>query len=97
MKQKGRNDRYPRTIQTWRKGEVVPEWLSDIAKIAGLVGKSGNPSLDVIPITSGGYQIRDSSGTGILISVSNERDYVCRGDDGKLFTLSPTQLKLLYI
>ena len=33
FRQTGENEAYPKEIITWRKGDEVPEWLSDIARI----------------------------------------------------------------
>lgn len=95
MKQKGKNSNYPEEIQTWRKGERVPEWLSNVAAIVGLDDGKNSYILDTIPNSFGGFEIKESSGKNVLVSVSRAEDYVCYGD-GKIFTLNPIQLNLLY-
>jgi hypothetical protein len=95
MKQRGRNSNYPDEIQTWRKGERVPEWLSNVAAIVGIDDKKGSYILDTIPNSAGGFEIKESSGTNVLVRVAKVEDYVCYGD-GKIFTLNPIQLNLLY-
>lgn len=95
MIQKGRNNNYPESIRIWRRGEKVPEWLSDKAFISSIDIKTGY-NLRYRNTTTGGYEILDSSGINVLVSVRNQSDYVCLGDNGRFFSLSPKQLKLLY-
>jgi hypothetical protein len=96
MKQKGENSKYPKTIETWKRGEPVPEWLSDRAKILGIDEKTRAGLLEFTPNTTGGYEIKDSSGQRALVSVKNPKDFVCFGDNNSIFALSPEQLTLLY-
>ena len=96
MKQKGRNDKYPKEIEIWRSGEKVPEWLLNVAQIVGIDESFGTYILGTNKLSSGGYEIKDSSGQGVLVHVWNDDDFVCYGD-GKIFSLSPKQLKLLYL
>jgi hypothetical protein len=95
MIQKGRNNNYPKSIKIWKRGDRVPEWLSDRAFIASIDLNKGY-NLKYRNTTTGGYEILDSSGVSVLIKVTNQEDYVCLGDNGKIFSLSPKQLKLLY-
>lgn len=95
MIQKGRNSSYPQTIEVWKRGEKVPEWLSDKACITSIDLKNGY-NLKFRNTTDGGYELFDSSGIGILIRVKDKNDYICLGDDGKFLSLSPKQLNLLY-
>ena len=95
MIQKGRNNSYPQTIQVWRRGELVPEWLSDRACIVSIDLNTGY-SLRYRDTVSGGYEILDSSGIDVLVRTERKEDYICFGDNGKIFSLSPKQIKLLY-
>lgn len=95
MIQKGRNYNFPESIQIWRKGEKVPEWLSDRACITSIDMKLGY-NLKYRNTTTGGYEILDSSGIDVLVRSKNIDDYICLGDNGKIFSLSPKQLNLLY-
>ena len=97
-RQKGENNRYPKKIETWKFGEPIPEWLSDIAKVLYQDGGTGEIHLDTTPLNTGGYEIKDSGGTGVLIRVMHAEDLVCRNliERASLFTLTPIQLSLLY-
>ena len=95
MIQKGRNNNYPESIKTWKRGDKVPEWLSDRAFIVSIDLNNGY-NLKYRNITTGGYEILDSSGVDVLVKVASQNDYVCFGNNGKIFSLSPKQLKLLY-
>ena len=95
MIQKGRNNNYPESIKTWRRGEKVPEWLSDRAYISSIDINIGY-NLKYRNTTTGGYEILDSSGIDVLVRAENKDDYICLGNNGKIFSLSPKQLKLLY-
>ena len=93
--QRGRNDLYPKTIKIWQRGNKIPEWLSDRACITSINLKNGY-NLKFRNTTNGGYELLDSSGVNVLVQVKNLDNYVCLGDNGKIFSLSPTQLNLLY-
>lgn len=98
-KQRGQNSEYPNEIDTWKWGEDVPEWLSDISKIAAVDSVTSKVQLEILPTNTGGFSLRDSSGRDTLITVNSKKDYICREADikeSKLFVLSPLQLKLLY-
>lgn len=95
MIQKGRNHDFPESIQIWKKGEKVPEWLSDRACIVSINMNTGY-NLKYRNTTTGGYEILDSSGINVLVRAGSKDDYICKGDNGKFFSLSPKQLKLLY-
>lgn len=97
-KQVGRNDKYPKEVRVWRRGEPVPEWLSDISKISGMDNISNLPILATVALNTGGYIILESgsSGNESLVTVRKENDYVCIGDDSRIFSLTPNQLRLLY-
>ena len=60
LKQRGRNNKYPDEIWTWRLGEIVPEWLSDIAKVSYLEGQDGNIQLEIVSSSTGGYELKES-------------------------------------
>lgn len=94
-KQSGLNAKYPLTIETWKFGEQpIPEWISDICKIKK-VDESGNLSLEFRETNKGGVELINSVGNKVVLTIPNKEDYVCWGD-GKLFTLRPIQLELLY-
>ena len=95
MIQKGRNNLYPKTIQVWKRGERVPEWLSDRACITSIDSNIGY-NLKYRNTVSGGYEILDSSGVDVLVRAKDQGDYICLGDNGRFFSLSPRQLTLLY-
>lgn len=94
-KQLGYNKKYPETVDTWKFGSTsVPEWLSDRAKVKFIDGE-GNLTLDILETNTGGYEIKNTEGTGALLLVPGKDDFVCYGD-GKIFSLTPVQFKLLY-
>lgn len=94
--QAGKNDKYPQTIETWRKGDKVPEWLSDICKVTFVDG-NGDITLESRETSTGGYELISSTGNETVIKTINSNDYVCRGDNGKIFSLTQIQLDLLYV
>lgn len=96
MKQRGENIEFPSEIETWKWGEPVPEWLSDIAKVAAIDDKTSQVQLEILPTNTGGFSLKDSGGRDTLITVPSKKDFVCKGSDGKVFVLTPLQLKLLY-
>lgn len=96
-KQRGYNSLFPNEIEVWKYGEEVPEWLSDRARIKFVDGY-GNAILDLIDNTKGGYEIKDSSGTSVLARTTSREDYICfEKSSGTIFSLTPIQLKLLYV
>lgn len=96
FKQSGYNSKYPEIIETWRLGESIPDWLSDRAKVNFMDG-DGNLTLDINETSSGGIEIINSGGTGTLVLLKSKKDYVCRGEgDSRIFSLTRTQLDLLY-
>lgn len=97
-RQKGENNKYPREIETWKFGELIPEWLSDTAKVLYQDGGTGEIHLDTTPLNTGGFEIKDSGGIGVLVKVMHKEDFVCRDliKRAPLFTLTPIQLNLLY-
>jgi hypothetical protein len=93
-RQKGINKKYPTTIWTWKLGDDVPEWLSDIAKVKSIVDGT---KLDLIMSNTGGYEIKDSGGIDILVRTKKEDDLVCMSTDKtSIFSLSQLKFKLLY-
>ena len=97
--QKGRNSKYPAQIETWQLGELVPDWLSDVARIKGLDG-SGNKILDLQKTNAGGYTLKAAGENIILVSAKTMNDYVCYGKNESghyyMFTLTSSQFNLLY-
>ena len=83
-KQKGTNSAFPQEVETWIWGEDIPEWLSD---------------LEHRDLSSGGYELLDSSGQHTLVRASSKKDYICRDlskKKGGLFVLTPLQFNLIY-
>jgi len=95
MIQRGRNSKYPSKIEVWREGDLVPEWLSDRARVESVDLGSGEKILKINKLSSGGIEIISSDWTNTLIKTSGEGDYVCFGDN-RIFSLSEIQLNLLY-
>ena len=93
-KQRGENNLFPNTINTWVRGDKVPEWLSDIAKV-NFIDAEGNKYLEMSDISAGGYEIKESSGVNALVRASGRDSIICFGD-GKIFSLTPKQLSILY-
>lgn len=95
-KQKGRNSKYPETIETWSIGQPVPEWLSDRAKVNGMYSE-GQCTLEIRKTTSGGYELLDSGGQYTLVRVDTLNGVVCKDiSSEKIISLRPEQLRLLY-
>lgn len=92
--QRGRNSLYPETIETWKQGERVPEWLSDRAKVELVDLGNADKKLKTSLLSSGGYEIYEASGKSVLVRVP-EDGYVCFGDN-RVFGLSQKELDLLY-
>lgn len=93
-KQRGRNTKYPETIETWKLGEKVPSWLSNVCAVKE-VDKGGNIKLDMRETDGGGYELIASGVNQILVKVKGSDDYVCFGDS-RVFTLTQKQIELLY-
>lgn len=91
--QSGRNELYPREIEVWKKGDLLPEWISDNCKILSVTEK-GELIPDIRPNSRGGFDILDINNHAI-VSTSSEDDYVCYGES-KIFSLSELQINLLY-
>ena len=69
-KQIGRNSKYPEEILTWKKGDSIPYWLSDVCNIVKL-GENGDPILDMRK-SGEGYELITSGTNQILVKVKNE-------------------------
>ena len=93
-KQRGKNDKYPGVIETWKIGERVPEWLSERAKVRFIDGEGG-VTLDRRDREDGSYEIIEASGVKPLVTVTERKGIVCFGD-GKVFSLREHQLEILY-
>ena len=92
-KQRGRNNKYPETIETWRLGEKVPSWLSNVCAVKR-VDESGEMKLDLRE-AGNGYELIASGVNQILVKVDKNEDYVCFGDS-RIFSLTSKQIELLY-
>lgn len=97
-RQRGEDSTFPSHITTWTLGEDVPEWLSDIAKIAAIDSNTSKISLEIRETNTGGYELLDSSGQRTLIKFGSKTDVLCKGLDlkGQMFIMSPLQLNLVY-
>ena len=93
-KQRGENSKYPEEISIWRKGDPVPSWLSDRAKVKFLDG-DGNITLERRNLADGGYELLDSSGLNVLVRTTGQGDYICYGEN-RIFVLTPRQFEILY-
>ncbi len=93
-KQRGRNDKYPEMIETWKIGEKVPVWLSDRAKVKFIDG-NGDVTLDRRDRGDGSFEIIGASGVQTLVTVSERSGVVCFGG-GRVFSLRERQLEILY-
>lgn len=95
-KQSGRNDAYPDEIETWKFGENIPDWISDICKVK-FIDAEGNMTLDTRDTNTGGVEIISSDGARVAIKLNNKSDIVCYcSKTKKIFVLTPIQLSLLY-
>lgn len=96
--QKGYNPKYPREILVWKRGDFVPEWLSNRVKISALDVNTGSPIPEYRKNGwENGYALMDSGGVSIAISVPDSDDFICFEEStGRLFSLNPRQLNLLY-
>lgn len=93
-KQRGKNNKFPYIIEAWKKGDPVPEWLSDRAKVSS-IDNSGQPNIQTNNIVGGsGYEIIGSDGKSLVIT-KNIDDYVCLGDK-RIFALTKVQFDLMY-
>lgn len=95
MIQRGMNDRYPDTIDTWRLGEKIPEWLSDKAQVTFIDGE-GNLTINIRDLNSGGKEIIEANGKSTLVKMETSNSRVCYSPDSPIFSLRPEQLDLLY-
>ena len=101
-KQRGKNDTFPSEITTWKYGDDVPEWLSDIAKVASIDNNTHRISLETRDTNTGGFEILDSSGQHVLVRLESKTDILCRDIDPRnkgitLFSMTPRQLDLIYV
>ena len=92
-KQTGRNEKYPKEIITWKRGDKVPQWLSDVCNIIK-VDEKGEPELDIRE-SGDGYELITSGTNQVIVKVAHKDDFVCFGDR-KIFTLTKKQKELLY-
>lgn len=95
MIQRGKNDKYPEKIKTWKISEKVPSWLSDRAQV-NFVDGNGNIYLEMNNLSNGGRDIIKSGKQGTLVRLNSQEHYVCYSCGYPIFSLSPKQLELLY-
>lgn len=93
LNQWGKNPNWPQTIELWTPGEIVPEWLSDRAKVLGFSEK-GDIILDTHLDSKGNLHIRDTY-RPIDLVVIPQGHYLAYGK-GLLKPISPEQLDMLY-
>ena len=99
LEQRGYNNAFPLTIETWKWGDQLPDWLSDRCNISKIL-EDGT----LVPTTNensrGGYTIQMAGSTAALVSTTSKDDFVCFGvkEDKTVvvFSLTPTKLNLLY-
>ena len=66
--QRGFNIEWPEKIMdTWKRGENVPEWLSDRANVT-IMSSDGIKNIETRETSSGGYEIIDSGKNVILVT-----------------------------
>lgn len=95
-KQIGYNNKYPIIVETWKIGEKIPDWLSDVSKVSFIDG-NGDVTLDWIKNDTGGVEIKDSTGINILIKTDKATDIICKDiNNSNIFHLSKEQFDLLY-
>lgn len=95
MIQRGMNDRYPDTIETWEIGDKIPEWLSDKAQVTFIDGE-GNLTINMRKLSSGGRDIISSDGKNVLVRMETPTSRVCYSPKRPIFSLRPEQIELLY-
>ena len=101
-KQRGQNDTCPGEVTTWKYGDDVPEWLSDIAKVASIDNNTHRISLETRETNTGGFEILDSSGQHVLVRLDSKTDILCRDISSEvkgitLFSMTPRQFDLIYV
>ncbi len=101
-KQRGYNDTFPEEVTTWKYGDDVPEWLSDLAKVACIDSNTHRISLETRDTNTGGFEILESSGQRVLVRLESRTDILCKAmsGDGKqitLFSMTPRQFDLIYV
>ena len=96
LKQWGYNPDYPIEVEGWKIGEKVPDWLSDVAKVSGFDGKTGDILLDMWTDKQGKFHIKDTYRPIDLLVIPNTDSMVVYGD-GKLIVLDPEEIDFLYI
>lgn len=97
--QRGWNEKYPAKIITWKLGQPVPEWLSDLAKIAAIDANTNRVYLQTRDNNQGGYELLTSSGNSKLVTTKSRSDVICKDISrkiGGIFSLTPIQFRLLY-
>lgn len=94
LNQWGKNPEWPQSVEVWTPGEeIIPEWLSDRAKISGFTDK-GNIILDSYTDSKGNLHIKDTYRPIDLIVIPRGH-YLVYGK-GLLRSISPEQLDMIY-
>ena len=96
-KQCGRNDKYPEEILVWKVNDTknIPEWIIDSCKVKNIIEKE--IILDTRNTSTGGIEFIEAGSNAVLFSTKTKEDYACYDPKTKkIFSLTETQLKLLY-
>lgn len=96
IRQCGRNPSFPEVLtSTWKYGQPIPEWLSDVAAVEFVDGE-GNITLKIEETSTGGINIIRSGRDGVLVNLASKQSIVCKSTDWPIFSLTPIQFDLLY-
>jgi len=92
---RGENSKFPELIlDTWKLGNPVPTWISDICKVKFMDGE-GNITLEKRDTNTGGYELLSADNSRVLIKVPEKSSLLC-WDGNKITVLREIQFKLLY-
>lgn len=94
-KQRGWNPDYPATVDVWRYGEPIPEWLSDQVRIEE-ISEEGNPIMTERRTNSGYIEIIGSDGTSVVVRLRNTESVIIYSSTHPLISLTSHQFELLY-
>lgn len=95
-KQLGFNSKYPYEVEVWSPNDKdIPEWMTDRCKVRNIT-LDGEIILDTRRTSSGNIEyIKIGTNSSLLIVSPN--DSICFDQiTGKLFSLTPDQLNILY-
>jgi hypothetical protein len=95
LKQWGYNPSYPIEAESWKFGEPVPGWLSDVARVLGF-NSDGGIILETYKDASGKIHIKDTYRPIDIFVLPNEDAMIIYGE-GKRLVIDETKLDLLYL